>query len=156
VDAFHRELFDRIVLVYNPANRRVPLTLAESVRDDLCRRLPDMPVTLQPTRRPGHARELAAAAAATGRPLIVAVSGDGVYNEVVNGIMEVEGSSAMSAVTARGNANDHRRSTRRMPLVAAIVDGRARHLDLLRLTVRTSDDLWSRYAHSYIGFGLTR
>jgi diacylglycerol kinase (ATP) len=155
VDAFHRELFDRIVLVYNPANRRVPLTLAESVRDDLCRRLPDMPVTLQPTRRPGHARELAAAAAATGRPLIVAVSGDGVYNEVVNGIMEVEGSSAMSAVTARGNANDHRRSTRRMPLVAAIVDGRARHLDLLRLTVRTSDDLWSRYAHSYIGFGLT-
>jgi diacylglycerol kinase family enzyme len=27
--------------------------------------------------------------------LIVAVSGDGVYNEVVNGIMDVEGSSAL-------------------------------------------------------------
>ena len=152
---FHRELFDRIVLIYNPANPRVSLTLAESVRDHLCRRWPDMPVTLQPTGYPGHARELAATAAATGQPLIVAVSGDGVYNEVVNGIMDVEGSSAVSAVAAGGNANDHRRSTRRMPLVAAIIDGRARHLDLLRLTVRTNDAVWSRYAHSYIGFGLT-
>ncbi len=152
---FHRELFDRIVLIYNPANPRVPLTLAESVRDDLCRRSPDMPVILQPTRYPGHAQELAAAAAATGRPLIVAISGDGVYNEVVNGIMDVEGSRALSAVAAGGNANDHRRSTRRMPLVAAIIDGRARHLDLLRLTVRSNDALWSRYAHSYIGLGLT-
>ena len=155
MDAFHRELFDRIVLIYNPANTRIPLTLAESVRDDLRRQLPDMPVTLQPTRHPGHAREMAYAAAATGRPLIIAVSGDGVYNEVVNGIMDADGSSAMSAVAAGGNANDHRRSTRRMPLVAAIVDGRARHLDLLRLTVRTNDAVWSRYAHSYIGFGLT-
>jgi diacylglycerol kinase (ATP) len=155
VVAFHRELFDRIVLIYNPANPGVPLTLAETVRDDLCRWLPDVPVTMQPTRHPGHARELAAAAAATGRPLIVAVSGDGVYNEVVNGIMDVEGSSAVSAVAAGGNANDHRRSTRRMPLVEAIVNGRARKLDLLRLTVRTNDALWSRYAHSYIGFGLT-
>ena len=153
--ALHREPFDRIVLIYNPANARIPQTLAEGVRDELCRRLPDSPVTLQPTRYAGHANELAAAAAATGRPLIVAVSGDGVYNEVVNGIMDVEGSSALSAVVAGGNANDHRRSTRRMPLVAAIVDGRARHLDLLRLTVRTNDALWSWYAHSYVGFGLT-
>jgi diacylglycerol kinase (ATP) len=87
--------------------------------------------------------------------LIIAVSGDGVYNEVVNGIMDVDGSSAVSAVAAGGNANDHRRSTRRMPLVAAIVDGRARHLDLLRLTVKTGGALWSRYAHSYVGLGLT-
>jgi hypothetical protein len=64
------ELFDRIVLIYNPLNHRVLLTLAESVRDDLHRRLPDMPVTVEPTRYAGHARELAAAAAATGRPLI--------------------------------------------------------------------------------------
>jgi diacylglycerol kinase family enzyme len=73
------------VLIYNSANPRVP-TLAEGVQDDLRRRLPDMPATVQPTRCAGHARELAAAAAATGRPLIIVVSGDGVYNEVVNGI----------------------------------------------------------------------
>ncbi|HET9649762.1 MAG TPA: diacylglycerol kinase family protein [Microlunatus sp.] len=153
------ELFDRIVLIYNPVNRRVPLTLAQSMRDDLGRRLPDVPVVLQATRRAGHARELARGCAATGAPLIVAVSGDGVYNEVVNGVLDVPSNHALAAVAAGGNANDHRRSTRRMPLVEAIVaarsTGHARHLDLLRLTARSDVDVWSRYAHSYIGFGLT-
>ena len=153
------ELFDRVVLIYNPVNRRVPLTLAESTRRELDSRLPEVPVTLLATEHGGHARELARAAAATGCPLIVAVSGDGVYNEVVNGVLDVPGSRALAAVAAGGNANDHRRSTRRMPLVEAIVDahatGRVRHLDLLRLTVASAQGGWSRYAHSYIGFGLT-
>ena len=91
--------------------------------------------------------------------MIIAVSGDGVYNEVVNGVLDVSGTEALAAVAAGGNANDHRRSTRRMPLVDAIVaahaTGRPRHLDLLRLTVRSADRTWNQYAHSYIGFGLT-
>ena len=153
------ELFDRIVLIYNPVNRRVPLTLAESMRRELGHRLPEVPVALQATQHAGHARELASDAAATGRPLIVAVSGDGVYNEVVNGVLDASGAEALAAVAAGGNANDHRRSTRRMPLVDAIVaahtGGRPRHLDLLRLTVRSADRQWHQYAHSYIGFGLT-
>ncbi len=153
------ELFDRIVLIYNPVNRRVLLTLAESVRRELGRRLPDVPVVSVATKHAGHARDLASDAATTGRPLIVAVSGDGVYNEVVNGVLDVSGNEALAAVAAGGNANDHRRSTRRMPLVDAIVAaharGRARHLDLLRLTVRSADGEWNQYAHSYIGFGLT-
>ena len=136
-------LFDRFVLVYNPMNRRIPLALAETVRGDLHRRLPDVPVTLQATERAGHARELASLAAAVGRPLIVVVGGDGVFNEVVNGVMDVAGSGALAAVAAGGNANDHRRSTRRISLVDAIVaahtEGRARYLDLLRLTVGTVD-----------------
>jgi diacylglycerol kinase (ATP) len=72
------ELFDWIVLIYNPVNRRDPLTLAESMRKELDRRLPDVPAASQATQHAGHARELASSAAATGRPLIVAVSGDGV------------------------------------------------------------------------------
>ena len=60
------ELFDRIVLIYNPVNRRVPLTLAESMRRELDSRLPDVPVVLVATEHAGHARELASAAAATG------------------------------------------------------------------------------------------
>jgi diacylglycerol kinase (ATP) len=40
-------------------------------------------------------------------------------------------------------------------IVAAHVRGRPRHLDLLRLTVRSADSEWNQYAHSYIGFGLT-
>ncbi|WP_344808662.1 diacylglycerol/lipid kinase family protein [Microlunatus ginsengisoli] len=147
------------MLIYNPVNRRVPLTLAESIRNELGRCLPDLPVTLLATQRADHARELAGHVAATGAPLIVAVSGDGVYNEVVNGVLDVPDSHALAAVAAGGNANDHRRSTRRMPLVEAIASahhtGRARFLDLLQLTARSADAGWSRYAHSYIGLGLT-
>ena len=59
------------------------------MRWELGRRLPVVPVALQPIQHAGHARELTRVSAATGRPLIVAVSGDGVYNEVVNGIFDV-------------------------------------------------------------------
>ena len=153
------ELFDRIVLIYNPVNRRVPLTMAESLREELGRRLPELPVVLRATQHAGHARELARDAARSGRPLVIAVSGDGVYNEVVNGVLDGPGREALAAVAAGGNANDHRRSTRRMPLVDAIVaahrTGRPRRLDLLRLTVHSAGRRWERYAHSYIGFGLT-
>ncbi len=153
------ELFDRVVLIYNPVNRRVPLTLAESMQEELRRRVPDLPVTLRATQHAGHAREIAGGVAATGAPLVVAVSGDGVFNEVVNGVVEVAGNHAVAAVAAGGNANDHRRSTRRMPLVDAIVTarhtGRARYLDLLRLSVHSAQGRWSQFAHSYIGFGLT-
>ena len=82
-------LLDRVVLIYNPVNRRVPLTMAEAVQADLGRRLPELPVTMEATRHAGHARDLARTVAAKGRPLLVAVSGDGVYNEVINGVMEV-------------------------------------------------------------------
>jgi diacylglycerol kinase (ATP) len=40
-------------------------------------------------------------------------------------------------------------------IVAAHVTGRARQLDLLRLTVHSAGSERSQYAHSYIGFGLT-
>ena len=67
-DAAGVELFDRVVLIYNPVNRRVPLTLAESMRRSLvadcpmcrlcCRRpsTPGMPVSwpARPRRRAGR------------------------------------------------------------------------------------------------------
>ncbi|WP_199539217.1 diacylglycerol/lipid kinase family protein [Desertihabitans brevis] len=155
------ESFDRVVLVFNPVNRRVPRTIAEGLQEELRVRRPALPVTLVPTTHAGHARELAAAEAEVGRPLVVAVSGDGVFSEVVNGVMEVAdrrpGTSrqAVAAVVAGGNANDHRRSTRRMSTVDAVANGRTRRLDLLRLTVTTDVGVTTRYAHSYVGLGLT-
>ena len=75
------------------------------------------------------------------------------------GIMDVAGSAALAAVAAGGNGNDHRRSTRRMPLVDAIaaahVGGQTWHLDLIRFRVRSGGTVWSQFAHSYVGFGLT-
>jgi diacylglycerol kinase (ATP) len=147
--------FDRIVVIFNPQSTGPAPQLAQELKDALAHRLPEIPLQLCPTERAGHARELAAQAAATGRPLIVSVSGDGGYNEVVDGVMHAGNRDAICAVMAAGNANDHRRSTGEQPLADAIVACEVRRIDLLRLTVGSGSDAHTRYAHSYIGMGLT-
>ena len=143
--------FDRIVIVFNPHSTGDAPTLARELRDDLAERHPDLPIELAPTERAGHARELARAAAAHGRPLVVSVSGDGGFNEVVNGLVDAGNPDAAGAVRGAGNANDHRRVTRRRPLAESIAEGKVDYLDVLRLTI--GDHV--RYAHSYIGLGIT-
>lgn len=146
--------FDRVVLIFNPASTGNASARAEELRAELARRQPDLPVTLQPTEHAGHARDLALDAARTGRPLLVSVSGDGGYNEVVDGTMQAGNDAVVCAVLPAGNANDHRRATRERPLADAIVAGSVTRIDLLRLTVEGSSPT-TRYAHSYIGLGLT-
>jgi diacylglycerol kinase (ATP) len=88
----------------------------------------------------------------------VSVSGDGGYNEVVNGVMASKRDDAVPAVLAAGNANDHSRVTGRKPLAEAIIEGQVRRIDLLRLSISYTGarpDAEPIYAHSYIGFGLT-
>jgi diacylglycerol kinase (ATP) len=147
--------FDRIVIVFNPLSTGSAARSAEELRDELAERLPAVPLELSPTHHAGHARDLARKAAGTGSPLIVSVSGDGGYNEVVNGVMDAGNERAVCAVRAAGNANDHRRVTRERPLADAIMAGDVRRIDLLRLTVGSGPAAHVRYAHSYIGLGLT-
>jgi diacylglycerol kinase (ATP) len=147
--------FDEVLLVFNPNSTGDAVANAEELRTQLGRRLPGLPVTLRPTEHAGHAREIARDAASAGRPLIVSVSGDGGYNEVVDGVMQAGTGSAVCAVLAAGNANDHRRVTRERPLVDAIMAGEVRALDLLRLTVGEGGGATVHHAHSYIGLGIT-
>ena len=153
--AFPVSSFDRIVIIFNPQSTGNAPASAGELRDELARRLPGVPLELSPTQHAGHARDLARRAAADGRPLIVSVSGDGGYNEVVNGVMDAGNDRAVCAVRAAGNANDHRRVTREQPLADAIVAGEVRRIDLLRLTVGSEKSAETRFAHSYIGVGLT-
>jgi diacylglycerol kinase (ATP) len=147
--------FDRIAIIFNPKSTGDAARSAEELRAELARRLPTVPLDLLPTRYAGHARELARETAGSGRPLLVSVSGDGGYNEVVNGVLDAGNDGAVCAVRAAGNANDHRRTTRERPLADAIVAGNVRRIDLLRLTVGSGSAAETRYAHSYIGVGLT-
>jgi diacylglycerol kinase (ATP) len=147
--------FDRIVIVFNPHSTGDAPASAEELHAELARRLPEVPLELRPTQHAGHAREIAREVATTGRPLLVSVSGDGGYNEVVDGVMQAGNDRAVCAVRAAGNANDHRRTTRERPLADAIVAGDVRHIDLLRLTLGSGSSAETRYAHSYIGVGLT-
>jgi diacylglycerol kinase family enzyme len=152
--------FDRVVIVFNPNSTGDAPTLARELRDDLAERHPDLPLELAPTQRAGHGRDLAAAAAREGRPLVVSVSGDGGYNDVVNGLMDAGNPDAVAAVRGAGNANDHRRATKRRPLDAAVSHalrtGTTARFDLLRLTLTPAGgEPTVRYAHSYIGLGIT-
>ena len=117
--------------------------------------MPGLAVDLMPTEHAGHATELSRTAAASGRPLVVSVSGDGGYNEVVNGVMLAGNDGASSAVLAAGNANDHRRSTAELPISEGIAEGAITRMDLIRLSAGGAAGDIVRYAHSYIGLGLT-
>ena len=68
--------------------------------------------------------------------------------------MQAGNGAVVCAVLPAGNANDHRRATREQPLADAIVTGSVTRIDLLRLTVEGTSPT-TRYAHSYIGLGLT-
>lgn len=149
--------FESIVIIFNPNSTGDAPTLAEQLRAELEELLPyAADITLQPTAHAGHAIDLARDAAQTGRDvLVVSVSGDGGYNEVVNGVMQAGNPHAVCAVLAAGNANDHSRIIGTQPLEHAIAAGTVRRIDLLRITKGTAADAAAEYAHSYIGFGLT-
>lgn len=146
--------FDRVVLVFNPGKPGMVARIDE-LQQGLTAALPELPIELLPTEFAGHARDLARSVAAKGTPLIVSVSGDGGYHEVVNGVMDVPGSRAVCTVVAAGNANDHHRSMPAPPLPEAVRQGPVRHIDLLRITFGGEHRERIQYAHSYIGFGLT-
>jgi diacylglycerol kinase (ATP) len=147
--------FDRVVVIFNPNSTGEAPAMAHELRDELGARLPHLPVELSPTQHQGHARDLARAAAGSGRPLVVSVSGDGGYNEVVDGVMQSGNPDAVTAVVGAGNANDHRRTTGERPMLEAIAAGDVRRIDLLRMTIGQGPSAHVRYAHSYIGVGLT-
>jgi diacylglycerol kinase family enzyme len=149
--------FESIVIIFNPNSTGDARRLAEGLQSEL-KGLLSYPVDirLQPTARAGHAVELARdAVSGGGDVLVVSVSGDGGYNEVVNGVMQGGNPQAVCAVLGAGNANDHRRSTGTQPLGEAIAAGSVRSIDLLRVRTGEGSDSPAEYAHSYVGFGLT-
>jgi diacylglycerol kinase family enzyme len=110
------------------------------------------------TERAGHAEVLAYELAQASRnPLIISASGDGGYNEVINGLMKAqsEGAKSTAGLLPAGNANDHFSSLHEKDFVEAVINGKSRRIDLLKLVTTRNDQPLERYAHSYIGLGLT-
>ena len=124
--------FDTICVIFNPHSTGDAPQLAAQLRDRLTQDLPYTPeIRMLPTEHTGHAVDLAREAAGTPNALVVSVSGDGGYNEVVNGVMSAESTDAVCAVVPAGNANDHQRTTARQPLAEAVAEGHVRKMDLL-------------------------
>ena len=73
----------RVALVVNPFATRVSEERLAEVREEL-ERVTELDVVL--TERPGHATELVTAACRGGADVVVVFSGDGVFNEALNGL----------------------------------------------------------------------
>lgn len=150
--------FSEIIIIYNPHSTGNGKALAHELRRTIRDQLPKQTVTVVPTKYAGHAQRLAYTyAKASPKPLIFSASGDGGYHEVINGLLEAqyEGAHPTSGLLPAGNANDHYHSVHDIDTAEQIVAGHAKQIDVLKLTGVSGGKTITRYAHSYIGFGLT-
>ncbi len=157
------KFFDHIAIIYNPKSTGDAPKMAKDLADSINGHFEiiQKKATLYPTKRAGDAIDIAEdVTKRCARPLIVSVSGDGGYNEVINGVMKAKklfpAQRPVVAVMAAGNANDHKRVMRGdTPLIRLIKHPEPKQIDLISITAKTSDFELTRYAHSYIGFGIT-
>ena len=157
------KVFDHIAIIYNPGSTGDAPKMAKDLYDSVNGHFEiiQKKATLYPTKRAGHAIEIAHDVASKyARPLIVSVSGDGGYNEVINGVMAAKklfpAQKPVVAVMAAGNANDHKRVVRDdTPLIRLIKRAEIKTIDLISLNVKAKEFDLKRYAHSYIGLGIT-
>lgn len=149
--------YTTISIIYNPNSTGRSQAHAKALARALIASKIDSDVQVIPTEYAGHAEELAyKLATSSPKPLIISSSGDGGYNEVINGIMKAqeEGLRPVTGLLPAGNANDHYRNLHESSIEEQILSGKRHKIDLLRLSVN-GQETWQRYAHSYIGFGLT-
>jgi diacylglycerol kinase (ATP) len=151
--------FADVAIIFNPNSTGDAPGNARELKKQLKAAIPDVEVTLLPTKYAGHAEKLAYDyAIKQAAPLIISASGDGGYNEVINGALRAqnEGAKPICAVLPSGNANDHARTVQEKPLLDLILDAKVSKLDILKVTMRhATEPLQERYAHSYVGIGLT-
>lgn len=151
--------YSAISIIYNPNSTGPSQTAAKELKKKLKSHYKKtLKINLYSTKYAGHAEKIAYKAAKSSKsPLIVSSSGDGGYNEVINGAMraQAEGANPICAVLAAGNANDHRRTLKKRPLSDAIIGQKVEKIDLLLAAIHKESEQHIRYAHSYIGLGLT-
>ncbi len=148
-------MINDIVIIYNPNSTGDAPAIAKVFKRAVVKALPNATVKLLKTEHAGHAEELAyTSASKSPNILLVSSSGDGGYHEVINGAMRAikdNKAQPICAVLPGGNANDHHTAVARRPLLDAILAEGIEPIDLI--SVEANDTL--RYAHAYVGLGLT-
>lgn len=141
----------KIIIIYNPNSTGNGELNAKELQEKLAG-LP-IHVTLQPTNFAGHAEEIARDEAAANETMLISSSGDGGYHEIINGILShaKQANTLIAGLLPSGNANDHYHAVHAGDLVERIGRGDIKKVDVLKVTIND----WTRYAHSYIGIGLT-
>ena len=93
----------RTCVIYNPAAGRG----RAKAKIDATRRWAGPDAELLPTEGPGHAIELARAAALAGCDKVIAAGGDGTVHEVANGLLRATRTDVILGVWPLGSSNDY-------------------------------------------------
>lgn len=147
--------YTSVHLIYNPKSTGRARSKAKRLAARMDKFM-DHEVELVPTKKAKHATELAATITrSSNRPLIISVSGDGGYHEVLNGVMQVvranKSKSPTIAIEAAGNANDHYHYIRTGTLVKALKQDNQKPMHVIEVIHNGT----SLFAHSYWGLGYT-
>lgn len=137
-----------IYIIYNPNSTGDSQSNARQLQADLSKQSIDS--ELVGTERAGHAYQLAKDYSAADT-MIVSSSGDGGFNEVVNGVLSSKHPDTVVGLLPSGSANDHYSARHRPGTVDRIISHDIATSDVLKIT--WGDEV--RYAHSYIGLGLS-
>lgn len=150
--------YTTVAIIYNPNSTGSSKTMAEDFMKSIQKHIPEQKVKLIPTKYAGHAEKLAyKISKQTKKPLIFSSSGDGGYNEVVNGAMkaQTEGHTPTTGLLPAGNANDHYHNVHTKDIIELITANKPKLIDLLHISYTSNKKAVHRYAHSYIGFGIS-
>jgi diacylglycerol kinase (ATP) len=142
----------KIIIIYNPNSTGDGKANAEAFKAKL-EAMSRISVTLQPTEAAGHAEKIAQQMPNDDSMMVISSSGDGGYHEVVNGVLS-RGQSASKLITGllpSGNANDHYTDVHHGDAAERIIADDVQSIDLIKVTIGD----WTRYAHSYVGIGIT-
>ena len=151
-----KRAIDEVVIIYNPNSTGNSAENAKKLRDELKEHSFKNNVRLMPTKYSGHAEKIAESYAKKDQvTLLVSSSGDGGYHELINGILKSGATNVISGLLPSGNANDHFSAIGSESVVQDIIKNTSRQIDVLRIDSTLNGRPWTRYAHSYIGMGVS-
>lgn len=152
------QTFEKIIILYNPNSTGKSKVSARKLASKLTEIAGNTKIELIGTKYAGHGEEIASSLAGTDQYiLLISSSGDGGYNEIINGIMRSDGASSKIVVSVipSGNANDHYNAVKTNTYLQNITDANIQRMDVLQVKSRANGTPLKRYAHSYIGIGMS-
>ncbi len=150
--------YDEIIVIYNPNSTGDGKKNAEDLIAQLEHKKIATKITVRETTHAGHAEEMAIDYAKSDMSfLLISSSGDGGYHELINGVLSSGATNITVGLLPSGNANDHftALSDDKTDLAGAIASGSTRYIDVIRVSSTIKGIPWERYAHSYVGIGLS-
>ena len=151
--------YNSVIIIFNPNSTGSSKENAIKVKEHILKQSSNsLSVELIKTQHAGHSEELAKEYAESAKPLLlVSSSGDGGYHELINGVAmsNSKASNIVVSLIPSGNANDHHNAMKSDDYIKNIVDKNVRTMDLIKVTATIDGRPWSRYAHSYVGIGVS-